>query len=443
MFSDQAKVTFKAGKGGDGMVHFRREKYIDRGGPDGGDGGKGGSIIVRVDENVNTLADFNTKKIFQAEDGSHGDTSNKHGKDGEDLLLSLPLGTQFYNDETNELIIDLATPKASAVIVRGGKGGFGNAHFASSVRQTPRFAELGEEGEVIEFRLELKLVADIGIIGLPSVGKSTLISRLSHARPKIADYPFTTIIPNLGIVDLGEFDTKERGKTFVIADMPGLIEGAHEGKGLGHAFLRHISRTRLLVHLLDASSSDIVRDFEIVDRELRLYDPKLAKEEQIVVFNKIDLIDDDFLQLFQSEFLKKYPRFKGKILAISAITGKGMSELVFTMWKRLNARKRLAAKDKPVVSEEEYKVFRPHIDDDQYFEIRFLRFRRGGKARIFEVKGKRIEQVVKMTDFSNDEAVARVYDIFYKMGLTKELLKQGAAEGDTLRIAGREISFMT
>lgn len=441
MFSDQAKVTFKAGKGGDGMVHFRREKYIDRGGPDGGDGGKGGSITLKVDENINTLSDFNTRKIFNAQDGFHGDTSNKHGKDGEDLFLSLPLGTQVYNEETNELIIDLATPNASAIIVRGGKGGFGNAHFASSVRQTPRFAELGEEGEVIKVRLELKLVADIGIIGLPSVGKSTLISRLSHARPKIADYPFTTIIPNLGIVDLGEFDTKERGKTFVIADMPGLIEGANEGKGLGHAFLRHISRTRLLVHILDASSSDIPRDFETVHRELRLYDSKLAKEEQIIVFNKIDLIDEDFLQLFVSEFLKKYPRFKGKILVISAVTGKGISELVFTMWKRLNARKRLSSKKKPVLSEE-HKVFRPHIEDDRYFEVRFLRFRRGGKARIFEVNGKRLEQVVKMTDFSNDEAVARVYDIFYKFGLIKELLKQGAEAGDTVRIAGREISFL-
>lgn len=444
MFCDQAPIMVIAGKGGDGMTHFRREKFVAYGGPDGGDGGNGGSIIFQVDENLNTLADFKSHKIFRAEDGGNGHTDNSHGKSASDLILLVPPGTQMYDDETDKLIIDLVEENLSYVIVKGGRGGYGNAHFASSTRQTPNFSEMGEPGAERHIRLELKLVADVGIIGLPSVGKSTLISRISHAKPKIADYPFTTLIPNLGIVDLGEFDPKERGKTFVVADMPGLIEGAHKGKGLGDQFLRHIARTFLLVHVLDANSQDIVKDYETVCRELALYDKKLAKEKQIVVINKIDLLDKELADMVRDELLAAHPELKRRVYLLSAVQGSGLKIFIFALWEALQKALLSLKKRKKVsqVQETEHKIFRPHLDDPHAFQVRLVKFRRGQKVRVYEVTGKRIEQIVVMTDIDNEEGLARVYDILGKSRINAELAKAGAKVGDVIRIQSKEIPYI-
>ncbi len=315
------------------------------------------------------------------------------------------------------------------VVARGGRGGYGNAHFKGSVRRSPAFAELGEPGERKNIRLELRLVADVGIIGLPSVGKSTLISRISHARPKIADYPFTTLIPNLGVVNLREFDAKEREKSFVVADIPGLIEGAHEGKGLGDEFLRHISRTRVLVHMLDAGSNSIVRDYETIMNELRAYDESLAAEEQLVIINKTDLIDNETLKFLISELETAHINLRGKIRAISGVTGKGIADLVFALWKRLSSLKRAENQKEKPKKNECVKIFRPHLDNDHYFQVKFLKKKKDG-TQIFEVKGKRIEQLVIMTELGNNSAMSRVYDVMRKMGITKALFKEGAKEGD-------------
>lgn len=440
MFCDQITIKIIAGKGGDGMLHFRREKFRERGGPDGGDGGHGGSIIFTIDSNLNTLASFLSRKIYNAEPGQNGAKNDKHGATGTDLFLAVPPGTIIYDENTGSVFMDMTDGNMQFVAAKGGRGGYGNAHFKASTRQSPAFAELGEPGEEKTLRLELRLVADVGIIGLPSVGKSTLISRISHARPKIADYPFTTLIPNLGVVNLQEFDPKERGKSFVVADIPGLIEGAHEGKGLGDEFLRHISRTRILVHMLDAGSASIAHDYEVIMNELRVYDESLVAEEQIVVINKSDLFDEETLNFLIAELETTHTSLSGKIRAISCATGKGIPELVFALWKRYLSLKR--KENRKIVSEKEpVKIFRPHLEDTKYFEVQFVKKRKNG-TQVFEIKGKRIEQLVTMTDFGNDAAIARVYDVMRKMGITEALFKAGAREGDDIKIAGQEIVFL-
>lgn len=430
MFCDQVKVKFIAGKGGDGCVSFRREKYVAKGGPDGGDGGNGGNIVLVASSDLNTLSDFNRRKVFKASDGKRGMRANKHGADACDLVLKVPCGTIVYSLE-REILTDLVEDGERFVITRGGRGGKGNASFVSSVRQAPDFAELGDIGEEKEIFLELKLISDVGLIGLPSAGKSTLISKISRARPKIADYPFTTLIPNLGVVDLKEFDKKESGG-FVVADIPGLIEGAGKGKGLGHEFLRHIGRTRVLVHLLDVSLDDLVNNFKVIDEELAEYDKNLAKKPQIVVLNKIDLVDDETVVFWREELREAFPKLKGKILAISAVTGSGVSDLVFRITKELS---KVSKKKRISKVEKQKKVFRPGFNDEKRFEVT-------KKGKIFYVEGKRIEQIVRMTNFSNDSAVARVYDVLDKMNISRQLVRSGAKSGDMMRIAGREIKFL-
>ncbi|WP_051173228.1 GTPase ObgE [Thermodesulfobacterium hveragerdense] len=328
-FVDQAKIYVKAGNGGDGCVSFRREKYVPKGGPDGGDGGDGGDVILVADPQVHTLYDFYHQVHFKAESGRPGMGKKMKGRDGEDLVLRVPVGTIVKDAETGEVLGDLITPGQTLVVAKGGKGGKGNARFATPVRQVPRIAEKGTSGEERWILLELKLIADVGLVGLPNAGKSTFLSRISAAKPKIADYPFTTLEPNLGVVSLLE------GGSFVVADIPGLIEGAHKGVGLGHDFLRHIERTRILLYVLDITKKEeVLKDYQVLKEELRLFNPRLLEKEYFIALNKIDTIADQeeiekIVRLFPEED-------QSKIFPISAVSGQGVVELIYTLWKKIN-----------------------------------------------------------------------------------------------------------
>jgi GTP-binding protein len=328
-FIDYVKIHVKAGDGGRGCVSFRREKYVPRGGPDGGDGGKGGNIIIKATKELNTLLDLRYQREYKAERGEHGKGSNKHGKDGEGRIIPVPVGTLIKNAETEEIIADLDHHDAEVIVAKGGRGGLGNAHFATPTRQAPKFAQPGEEGQERWLVLELKLLADVGLIGLPNAGKSTLISVISSAKPKIADYPFTTLVPNLGVVKMEDF------RSFVVADIPGLIEGAHRGAGLGFQFLRHVERTSILLHLVDISdilTSDPVEDFEKINMELVLYSPELLNKPMAVAGTKIDIAHDRI----RLNRLKEYCRDKGlDFFPISSATGEGIKELVMYLSKKV------------------------------------------------------------------------------------------------------------
>jgi GTP-binding protein len=336
MFIDRAKIHVKAGDGGNGVTAFRREKFVPRGGPSGGDGGRGGSVWVEADESLNTLLHLRYNPEHKAERGKHGEGSNRHGKDGEDVIVKVPVGTQLYDAGSNELLFDFTEPGQRFLAAQGGKGGWGNSHFATPTRRAPKFHYNGRPGEERELQLELKLIADVGLVGFPNAGKSTLISVISAAKPKIADYPFTTLEPNLGVVDLGDY------RTFVVADIPGLIEGASEGAGLGDRFLRHVERTKLILHLVDVSSlsgRDPADDYRVIDRELANYNRDLADRPQIVVATKIDAIDEPE----RLERLKREADADGKeFFAISSVTGAGVKELVSAVARRLTSETRTA-----------------------------------------------------------------------------------------------------
>lgn len=331
MFIDRAKIRVKGGGGGNGVTAFRREKFVPRGGPSGGDGGRGGDVWIVADASLNTLLHLRYNPEHIAPRGRHGEGSNCSGREGEDLTVRVPVGTQIFDSETGELLQDLATDQSRWLAARGGRGGFGNAHFATSTNRAPRYHQSGSEGEERELQLELKLLADVGLVGFPNAGKSTLISTISAARPKIADYPFTTLEPNLGVVDLGDY------RTFVVADIPGLIEGAHSGAGLGDRFLRHVERTKLLLHLVDVSSAsgrETVSDYQTVNHELRAYNPALAEREQIVVATKIDALEDPE----RLETLRRQAEADGRMfLAVSAVANKGIRELIFAVAAKLDA----------------------------------------------------------------------------------------------------------
>lgn len=447
MFCDEVTVQFNAGRGGNGCVGFRREKFVPYGGPNGGDAGKGGSLFLMADENINTLSEFNSHKKFKAPYGDNGQGQLMGGLDGEDLILHVPVGTMIYDESKKNLLCDLNRNGDRFLVARGGRGGFGNHHFKSSTRQAPNFAEFGEPGEERICVLELKLVADVGIIGLPSVGKSTLISRISNARPKIAAYHFTTLIPNLGLVNLKEFGGDIQ-QSFVACDLPGLIEGAHEGKGLGIQFLKHVARNRILVHLLDINSDDPIRDYKTIMGELKAFDKNLVKKPQLLAFNKVETRTKEEVKEAAQALKKKFPKVK-KIYTISGVTGEGIKELVFAMWEMLEkekkAEKKAAPKEEPREgedgeSEEDYKVFRPAEENDSHsFEATFVRSKKDHK--IFRVTGRRIEQIVVMTDFSNAEAVARVYDVFEKMQIHRALRREGARFGDEIEVGEHTIIF--
>ena len=358
MFIDYVKITAKSGNGGNGAITFRREKYVAAGGPDGGDGGRGGSVYFIVDPDMNTLLDFRFKRKFHAEDGKNGEGSHRFGKSGEDLYIKVPAGTIVKDAETGKVVVDLSEKGQTELILPGGRGGKGNSHFATSTRQAPRFARDGEKGIEKEFILELKLLADVGLLGFPNVGKSTFISKVTSAKPKIADYHFTTLVPNLGVVK-GEF-----GDSFVIADIPGIIEGASEGTGLGLQFLRHIERTRLLLHFLDVSGSEgrnPVEDFEVINTELKKYSEKLSTRKQVIVANKIDVMQDD--SLYQE--VEKLAKDRGiEIFKISAATGEGIKELMISISKLLKE----LPKEETIEASDERVVYTLK-DDKEEFEV--------------------------------------------------------------------------
>ena len=422
MFYDEAKVKIKAGDGGNGVVSFFRTKGITHGGPDGGDGGAGGSIYVEATDSENTLADFIHQKEFTAESGKPGEKQRRHGKNGPDLVLRVPVGTVFFRTNINNkevFIFDLNKNGQKELLARGGRGGFGNAHFTSSTRQSPKFAELGSPGDEFDIKMELRLIADIGLIGYPNCGKSTLIARVTSARPKIANYPFTTTIPNLGVV--------ERGKTrLVIADIPGLIEGASAGKGLGHEFLRHIRRTRLLVHIIDGTEDDWAKRYKEIRKELGEFDKALLEKRELVVVNKIDVIDKAEFRIQNSE-LKKKAKIK-KVYPISAVTGEGVKELFNDVFE-------IAQKTPlPELDKRAEKVFTFEDIDPRSFDIKKVK---SG----FRVYCKKIDEIAQRTSFTNEEAVDRIRDVMQKLGIVKAMLKQGLQVGDLIWIGDKVIDW--
>ncbi len=418
MFLDKAKIYLKGGDGGSGVVSFRREKYVAEGGPNGGDGGRGGNVIVKGDKGLKTLIDFKYKKHYKADRGQHGQGSNKHGKSAKDFILMVPFGTIIKDADTEEILADIVSEEQEVVIAKGGRGGRGNARFVSSQNRVPKIAEKGEPGEERWISLELKLLADVGLIGYPNVGKSTLISAVSAARPKIANYHFTTLKPNLGVVKIGY-------NSFVIADIPGLIEGAHEGTGLGHQFLRHIERTRILVHIVDIAmleGRDPADDILKLNKELELYNPNLIKKKQVIAANKIDIPgSEDNLNKLSEKLGNDY-----EIFPISAVTGSGTNELMQKLSKILN--------------EIETQDINP-VNEGVIIEGPQERFVIEKEDRIFVVKGKEVEKHFAMTDFSNEEALTRFQRILNKMGVEDALRKKGVKYGDTVRIVDMEFDF--
>ena len=416
MFFDEAKIYVKAGDGGNGCVSFRREKYIPFGGPNGGKGGKGGDVYLGVDAHLNTLINFKKRSHFKAQRGDHGRGKNQTGKQGEDLTIAVPPGTVAYDADTGQLLADLIQPEQRAIVARGGRGGRGNAAFATPTNQAPRLAEKGEPGQERWLRLELKLIADVGIVGVPNAGKSTLLAAVSAARPKIADYPFTTLEPNLGVVTVDDRD-------FVLADIPGLIEGAHAGAGLGHQFLRHVERTRLLIHLLDGASADPLSDFEKINEELALFDSQLARKPQVVVLNKMDLPQT---QALWPRIRREMKKLELEAMSISAVTGQGVPTLLQRVAGLLDS----LPKKEPVI--EEVKVFR--LEEEEPFSIT-------QEGDGWRVRGPEIERVVAMTNWEYDEAVMRFQRILEAMGISAALEKAGVEVGDTVSIGDIELEW--
>ncbi|MDQ5953496.1 MAG: GTPase ObgE [Patescibacteria group bacterium] len=425
MFIDIVTVKIAAGNGGDGKVNFRHEKYVEKGGPDGGDGGNGGNVIMQATRNENTLAVFRYTKELKAENGQSGGMRNKHGRSAQDLVIPVPVGTVVKDLLNNEVIADFTEDGAQAIIAKGGDGGFGNAHFTSSVRQAPRVAEKGEKGEIKEVQLEMKLVADIGLVGLPNAGKSSFLSVVSNARPEIADYPFTTLTPNLGVADIS-------GISLLIADVPGLIEGASKGKGLGDTFLRHISRCQILLHLIDATSNDVVADYNAIRGELVASKELLAQKDAIVVLTKIDLLDDDLLQM-QKEALSKVVPLAHPIMEISAQAHKGTKELL-----KYAANVIVCQADEMAKTEnnEELPVIRLN-NNVLPWRVSIIK-----KGR-YLVTGHRIEKFARRTDYENVHGVNRLKDIMQKMGITHELIKQDIQPGDTIVIGEQNYGQIT
>jgi GTP-binding protein len=417
MFVDEVTIYVCSGKGGDGMVHFHKEKYINRGGPDGGDGGRGGNVIIKVAANMNTLLAFRHKNKFIAENGKNGGTNNKSGKTAPDLIIPVPVGTMIFNESQNDLITDLVSPGQQILVARGGRGGKGNPHFANSRRQAPRIAEKGEPGTETNLRLELKLIADIGIVGMPNAGKSSFLAAITNARPKIADYPFTTLVPNLGVAQLDD------QTTLILADIPGLIEGAHSGAGIGDAFLKHIQRTRVLIHLIDGLADEPFADYSQINTELALFDPQLAEKPQIVAFNKIDL--PDAMEKWVS-VRKKFDKHHIPIIKISTVTHEN---LVKVLWQAYNLLKKLPA-EALKISEP---VYRPGVKLSE-FEINHL-------PNGWEIKGRAIERAAAMTYWEYDDSIRRFQRIMESMGIDQALREAGIKEGDNVIIGTHEFSW--
>lgn len=427
MFADRAKIYIRSGKGGDGHVSFRRELYVPNGGPDGGDGGRGGDVIFEVDEGLNTLVDFRHKRKYAAGDGEQGGKKRCHGKDGQDIILKVPEGTVIKEAETGKVVADMSGENKRQVILKGGRGGLGNMHFATATMQVPKYAQPGQAAQEMYVNLELKVIADAGLVGFPNVGKSTFLSRVTNARPKIANYHFTTLNPNLGVVDLGE------GQGFVIADIPGLIEGASEGVGLGHEFLRHIERTRVLIHLVDAAGTegrDPVEDIYKINEELRNYNEEIAARPQVIAANKTDLIyseDEDPVERIRREFEPKgIPVF-----AISAVSGKGLKELLYHVNDMLKE-----TSDKPVVFEQE---FFPEedlsIQENLPYTVEKLEDGR------YSIEGPKIDKMLGYTNLDSEKGFAFFQKFLKNTGILEELEALGIEEGDTVKMYGLEFDY--
>ncbi|MEO7664560.1 MAG: GTPase ObgE [Candidatus Limnocylindrales bacterium] len=423
MFLDRVKILVRAGAGGDGAATFRREAHVPRGGPDGGDGGRGGSIYLRVDPGQTTLRDFQYRHHFKATPGGRGEGTRKHGKSGDDLILEVPPGTAIYDDETGEILADLVARGQEAMIARGGRGGLGNKHFATSTHQAPKHAQKGEPGEERWVRLELRLIADVGLVGLPNAGKSTLLAALTAATPKIAAYPFTTLEPNLGVMDLG----MEDGRLPTIADVPGLIEGASEGAGLGHAFLRHIERTRILIHIVDGSARDPEWDYEVIRSELAAHDPELLEKPMLIVVNKLDL----------PSAIDAWPSFRERraaeglaVTAIAAATGQGVDELRGILAGLLPSSEALAEPPEPsgvVVHRIEGMNDTFSIDRDA--------------DGVLRVRGRRVERLANQTNFDVEESAERFQRDLARLGVDEELRRAGVEAGDTVRFGEIELEW--
>lgn len=421
MFIDRARIFVQSGKGGDGMSSFRREKFVPKGGPDGGDGGHGGNVVLVADRNVNTLVDFRFRRLFKAKPGGKGQGANCYGRNAEDLLITVPMGTIVKDEATDQVIADLSHDGQQAVVAKGGRGGRGNWHFRSSANRTPTFAERGEPGEERWLRLELKVLADVGLLGYPSVGKSSILRKVSAAQPEVAAYHFTTLNPILGVVDLSDH------RSFVMADIPGLIEGASEGVGLGHDFLRHIERTKILVHVLDVSGlegRDPIEDYEKINEELRKYSEKLSRKKQIIAANKIDLLG----QSDNLERLQAYMDERGQeVYPICAMTGEGMEVLMERLWELLET---YVEEPEEIAEEVVYKA-----QDKPDFEVK------RADDGAFVITGPRIENLVSMTNFDDDQSLRRFQRIWRYMELDKLLKEKGIHDGNTVRICEMEFEY--
>ncbi len=426
MFVDTAKVFIYAGNGGNGVVSFRHEIYVDKGGPDGGDGGKGGDVIFQATEGENTLVDFRYKPELKADNGQHGSKRNRRGKSGEDLIVKVPVGTIVRRDGV--VVADLTENGQQAVVAKGGDGGFGNAHFKSSVRQTPRMAELGEKGEAFEAELELKLLADVGLVGFPNAGKSTFLSVVSNARPEIADYAFTTLTPNLGVAD---FDNT----SLLIADIPGLIEGASEGKGLGDAFLRHVERTAVLLHLIDAYSNDIADSYRIIRAELENYGAHLSTRPEVIALTKTEGLDEEMIRM-QIDQVQAAAGKGAKIFAISSAAHQGITEVLRALRKEVDEARALEMEE--VEDEGDLPVIR--LSGEQ--ESKAWRVQKDEATGHFVVSGEKIEKFARRTNFDNYEGVNRLRDIMKKMGITHELTRAGATGESLVEISGQTFTLV-
>lgn len=423
MFIDKAKIFIKAGNGGNGSIAFHREKYVAAGGPDGGDGGKGGNVIFRVELGMTTLIDFRYKRKYVAKNGGDGSGKRQKGKKGEDIIIKVPQGTIVRDAQSNRIIADLSDPDKDVVLAKGGNGGWGNAHFATAVRQTPNFAKNGQPGDERELILELKLLADVGLVGFPNVGKSTVLSSTTKADPKIANYHFTTLEPNLGVVNLGE------GRSFVLADIPGIIEGASEGVGLGHEFLRHIERTRILIHVVDVSSIEgrnPIEDFDTINDELSKYDMALEERPQIIAANKTDIIQNE--EAYDC-FMKEMKNRGYEVFPISAATGKGVSELMKKTYEELS-------KLPPI------QIFEPEMEIEEFIDDTAPGFEIMRENDTFTITGSWIEAVGGSVNFSDNESLQYFQRALLKRGVIEALIEKGIQEGQIVKIGDLEFEFV-
>lgn len=429
MFADRAKIYVRSGKGGDGHVSFRREKYVPNGGPDGGDGGHGGSVIFEVDEGLNTLTDFRHIRKYCAQDGENGGKKNCRGKNGEDIIIKIPQGTVIKELESGKIIADMSGDNRRQVILTGGKGGNGNQHYATSTMQAPKYAQPGQPSKELNLFLELKVIADVGLVGYPNVGKSTLLSRVSNARPKIANYHFTTLNPHLGVVDL------DGNKGFVIADIPGLIEGASEGVGLGHEFLRHVERTKVLIHLVDAASTegrDPIEDIYTINKELKAYNEDIAKRPQVIAANKIDAVFDDGTDVDPIQRIRDEFEPQGmKVFPISAVSGQGMKELLYYVNDLL-----AEINEPPTVFEPEFNPDTEIVTGNEPYTVEY-----NSKDNEYVVEGPRIEKMLGYTNLESERGFKFFQEFLKDNGILDELETLGIQEGDTVRMYGLAFNY--